>query len=1182
MLWGIGKTGEGDVHHLFYDNGILILFLYLSIMKLSANRKLFLGFSLAIIIAIFIGVANYLTFRQQAVESDWVAHSYRVMNKINEVQNNATEMQTRRRGYRATGDRSFLDAYYANHQALLPAMEQLRLLVSDNPVQSKNAEQVITSVNAIIRFWDGLPTDVSHYTHEDIVRITKEERQYMDKVRAAVGIMLDVERKLLDERQASNKAALARASAISIIGTILVQIIILLLIYFIIKEFRSRQRAEEKVRENLHEVHQLNEAANEKNWLLSGVSAVNDNLQGAGDMETLSRNVVQALVRYIDAPAAALYVYDDERQELVMRAAASLPGDALRRYKIGEGLVGHAATVREMLITKNVPGSYWKLQSAAGGLQPGEILCLPLVTNSELKGVLEIANFQSFTPSQIQLVDSVSDNIAIAINAADARDKVMVLLAQVQEQKVHLQNQQEELRQTNEELTRQAEVLQASEEELRVQEEELRQINAELEEKNEAVEVSRRALANKARELEITSKYKSEFLANMSHELRTPLNSVLILAKLLSENKSANLTDKQVEYSRIIHKSGTDLLNLINDILDLSKIEAGKIDFHFEDVNVKGIMEDIRQTFTVLAEQKGINYVVEKSSRTPEHIVTDKQRLEQVIKNLLSNAFKFTPKDGAVTLSFNVVNGAGNFVSDRLLNSNRALEISVADTGIGISPDKQQLIFEAFQQADGSTSRKYGGTGLGLSISKELVKRLGGELKVVSEEGKGSTFYIYLPLEKTDLQTTPASDDLHAAEERQVPIEELTNNVITQHDVADDREQIGKGDKVMLIIEDDPQFAKLVQDFAREKKFKTIVALKGDEGLYYANKYKPSAIILDMQLPVLDGWSLLKIFKSDEKLRRIPVHVMSAMDNLDRLKDSAIAYLKKPIDKDVLEEAFLSISKHISAEVKKILIVAGEYIKDDTISNVLSERYPDADVVYALSEPDAAQQIETASYDCVVVDIGKDLANGTAEAKRLHTMAKAKNIPVILYIDKELSSSDELQLKKISDVVIQNSDSSKNRLLDELELFLYAVDEHKTVPQAKGPDRMMEKSLKGRKVLLADDDMRNVFALSTLLEEQEMVVVAAENGKDAISQLNEHPDTDIVLMDVMMPEMDGYEATRLIRSDVRFKGLPIIALTAKAMHGDREKSIQAGASDYITKPVDSSKLFSLMRVWLSA
>ncbi|MCD6062330.1 MAG: sensor histidine kinase [Flavipsychrobacter sp.] len=634
-------------------------------MKLSASGKLFLGFSFAIVLAVFIGVANYLTFRQQAVESKWLAHSYQVVNRINEVQNHAVEMQTRRRGFRATGDRSFLDDYYVDQQAIMPALVKLKELVSDNPVQVQNADKLITQTNAVVRFWEGLSQNVDKYSKADIARITTEEKEYMDKVRLGVTTMLLEENRLLRERQVANQNALNTANVISIGGTVLVQLIILVLIYFIVKEFRSRKRAEEAVRENLHEVSLLNESANDRNWLLSGVAVVNDNLQGAGDIESLSGKVVQALARYLDVPAAALYVYNDEEQMLKMTGKASLPGDAATGYKIGEGLVGYAGMAKRMVITKNVPRDYWKLQSAAGVSRPGEILCMPLMSNGELNGVLEIANFRSFSPLQKELVDSIANNVANALNAAEARDKVMRLLAQVQEQKIHLQNQQEELRQTNEELTRQAEVLQASEEELRVQEEELRQINAELEEKNEAVEVSRRALANKARELEQTSKYKSEFLANMSHELRTPLNSVLILAKLMSENKGANLTPKQVEYSRIIHKSGTDLLNLINDILDLSKIEAGKIDFHFEEVPVASIVEDIRQTFSVLSEQKEINFVIEKAFTTPDTIVTDKQRVEQVIKNLLSNAFKFTPKGGSVSLSLKAVVGGGDFTSWR-------------------------------------------------------------------------------------------------------------------------------------------------------------------------------------------------------------------------------------------------------------------------------------------------------------------------------------------------------------------------------------------------------------------------------------------------------------------------------------------------------------------------------------
>ncbi|MCD6062331.1 MAG: sensor histidine kinase [Flavipsychrobacter sp.] len=462
------------------------------------------------------------------------------------------------------------------------------------------------------------------------------------------------------------------------------------------------------------------------------------------------------------------------------------------------------------------------------------------------------------------------------------------------------------------------------------------------------------------------------------------------------------------------------------------------------------------------------------------------------------------------------------------------------------------------------------------------MKRLGGEIKLTSEEGKGSTFYIYLPLEGSTTVPRQNSHLQSEKEEKSKTIAELTHNVLPQQNVGDDRNNINNGDRVMLIIEDDPQFAKLVQEFSRQKGFRTIVALKGDEGLYYANKYRPSAIILDMQLPVIDGWALLKIFKSDEKLKKIPVHVMSAMDGLERLGSAAVAYLKKPIDKEELEKALLSISEHVLSGIKRILIISGDYIKNDTINAVIADRYPEASTSYALSATEAVEKMSAQEYSCVVVDIGKDLKNGMDEVRRVHAFTKTKEIPVIIYLDRELSTNDELQLKKVSDVIIQDSIGSKNRLLDELELFLYAVDETKKLPQAKATSYLIEKTLKGRKVLLADDDMRNVFALSTLLEEQDMTVITAEDGKEAIAQLNAHPDTDIVLMDVMMPEMDGYEATRQIRNDARFGNLPIIALTAKAMQGDREKSIGAGASDYITKPVDTAKLFSLMRVWLSA
>jgi signal transduction histidine kinase/DNA-binding response OmpR family regulator/CHASE3 domain sensor protein len=1143
-------------------------------MKLSTYTKLYIGFATAILLAIFIGGASYMTFRNQAKESDWVKHSYKVNNQIAEVHNLAVELQSRRRGYRLTNDSTFLQPYFVTRQQIIPVVKDLQELVADNISQRENAKKLADDIAVLLGFWDASST-TENTSRQDIIDITTHERQLTNVIRDDVRLMLNEETRLLSERQAANERALAEAKVISIVGTVLVQLIIIILIYFIIREFRSRQKAEQKVQENLAEVNQLNEEANSRNWLLSGVASVNDGLQGKDSMDSLAAGIVNAVVGYVGAPAGALYVYYHEQRALDMRASASLPASARATYRIGEGLVGYAATSTGAILTTNVPAEYWVLQSASGKALPGEILCLPLWLNSELKGVLEIAKFDKFTAADIDLLNAIANSIAMAINATDANEKVMALLEQVQEQKIHLQNQQEELRQTNEELTRQAEILQASEEELRVQEEELRQMNAELEEKNEAVEISRRALSNKARELEITGKYKSEFLANMSHELRTPLNSILILAKLLAENKASNLNDKQVEYSRIIHKSGTDLLNLINDILDLSKIEAGKIDLFFEDVNTQGMIDDLRETFMVVSEQKGIEFVQQKSKDVPETIYTDKLRLEQVIKNLLSNAFKFTPSEGTVTLALNTIKKSAESGEDIPF-----IEIAVTDTGIGISEDKQQLIFEAFQQADGSTNRKYGGTGLGLSISKELIKKLGGEIRLKSAEGKGSTFSICLPLNK----------DASASLKNAVPEVEtsespagLLSDVIVQTQVLDDRDRIQKGDKIMLIIEDDPSFASVVQDFAHGRGFKTIVALAGDEGLLYARRYKPSAIILDMQLPVLDGWSLLKILKSDAKLKNIPVHVISGTDNLEQLGDAAIAYLKKPLEKEDLENAFNTISRHITNDVKKVLVVSGSHLKnDDSLAKMLGERHPDMQTFYASSDVEAKAVLQKDKFDCVVVDIGADLKKGIEDVKHIYQVTKSNNTPVIIYLDKDINNKDELALNKISDVIIRDSRDARDRLMDELELFLYKVEEgtSKYGPRARVA-MVNEKSLSGKKVLIADDDMRNVFALTTLLEEFEINVITASDGKEALEQLYANPDVDMVLMDVMMPEMDGYEATQKIRTDKRFFNLPIISLTAKAMQGDREKSIQAGASDYITKPVDGSKLISLMRVWLS-
>jgi signal transduction histidine kinase/DNA-binding response OmpR family regulator/CHASE3 domain sensor protein len=1152
-------------------------------MKLSSTNRLYSGIVLALSLFVVLGVIAFRTIRSQFEEAQWVRHSYRVLKSIAITEQLLVDMETGRRGFRSTNEKRFLKPYYEATGKIGQSTESIRKLVVDSPEQTERVVKAESYIRDLLQYWNGLGDDAARYTRADIVRVTDGEKARMDQVRKTLHEMIDVEERLLVNREKESDEAVVTAIYVFSVGAVILLILAVVISYLFCFEMNKRQKAEARLVQNLEEVEQLNEVNLEKNWLLTGMTVVNDSVQGVGESESLAQAVLQNLTRYLDVQAGGFYCYDDEKQHLELNASVALPTHTTRFYAIGEGLVGQSATTSEVVVTSHVPADYWVIQSGSGKAVPGQVICVPLWYKKELKGVIELATFQPLTPTQLDLLKSVANNIAIALNAADARRRVNRLLEQLQEQKEILENQQEELRQSNEELTRQAEILQASEEELKVQEEELRQINAELEEKNEAVEVGRQTLALKARELEETGRYKSEFLANMSHELRTPLNSVLILAKMLSENKANNLTGKQVEYANVIHKSGSDLLNLINDILDLSKIEAGKIDMEAENASVSGMVYDQEQLFSVVAEQKGVTLFTEVDESVPAVLFIAKQRLEQVIKNLLSNAFKFTPRRGVVTLSFSSRVPMDGFVNELLLEADRWLVIAVKDTGIGISPDKQQLIFEAFQQADGSTSRKYGGTGLGLSISKELVKRLGGELRLQSEEGQGSTFTVYLPLTEaqTDDKTNTFAPELKKESGPSGALPRLQNGIVEQNTLKDDRNTLQKGDKVMLIVEDDPIFAGVVQDFARNKKYKTIVALRGDEGIYYARKYKPSAIILDMQLPVVDGWSVINWLKNDESLKTIPVHVMSAADEPKLGIGNALAYIRKPVEKDDLEKAFDRISDHLQGQIKKVLVLSGDYLNDDSLRQFIGQRKFDLECEYVATNAEALAKLRKEPYDCLIVDMGGDLEKGVRQLKDLREAMPMESLPVIIYMDKDLKPADEWQLKKLSDVVIRESSQAIDRLMDELELFLYKVQEVEKKALPKPLTKINDQSLKGKKVLLVDDDMRNVFALSTLLEDQQMSVLTAVDGREALEVLQQHPDTDIVLMDIMMPEMDGYEATRRIRSDLKLLHLPVIALTAKAMPGDREKTIEAGASDYITKPIDSGRLFSLMRVWLS-
>lgn len=1144
-------------------------------MKISLSSRLYVGFTIALLLSLLIGLFSYFTFRRQATDAEWVKHTYKVINTTESVEALLVDMETGRRGFRPTNDKKFLEPYYDGLRSIQPTLQNLESLVADNREQFERVTALKGSINKLLNFWRTLGDDAGAYDASKIESVMNKEKGYMDDVRAQLGTILNTEYRYLREREAKSNRAVRYATGEIVIGTLLMVLIITVLIVVIFREFSQRKKAEMMLGKSMSELQVLNDVAREKNWVLSGVSEINDAMQGVDDLRELASGIINAFSSYLGLSAIAFYHYKEQEQELVLMDARSLPADAAHRYSLGRGLVGAAAQEKTVQVIRDVPENFWKLESAMGAAKPAELTYVPLWFNTELKGVLELASLSSFGEKQVTLLDAVCRNLAIAVNAAEARERIMLLLEQVQKQREALQNQQEELRQSNEELTRQSEVLQASEEELKVQEEELRQINAELEERNEAVELARQALSLKAKELELTSKYKSEFLANMSHELRTPLNSVLILAKLLSENKQQNLSEKQVEYAAVIHKSGSDLLNLINDILDLSKIEAGKVDFNFEKITVASVLQDIQLLFAVVAEEKSVTLNGTIGEQVPSYIVTDKARLEQVIKNLLSNAFKFTPAGGRIDLEFAIAPKGAFPLGDALSRAEKVLAITVRDTGIGIAPDKHQLIFEAFQQADGSTSRKFGGTGLGLSISKELIRRLGGEISLRSEEGKGSIFTLFLPTEHQET-TLPAGQAIVLPDMPVFPERPVSEQNVLQ----DDRKDIRAGDRTMLVIEDDPYFASMVQDFARDKGYKTIVALQGDEGLLYARKYRPTAIILDMQLPVIDGWSLLKLLKNNDNLKHIPVHIISGADESRLSVGGALAYLRKPLGKEDLEGAFGLIEQHLKNKVKKVLVLSGAYLRSDTLKRRIEERHFDMSCSYADTVDKALVLLEEKHFDCVIADIGSDIETGINALQRLREKMDAGKTSLIVYLDTAIGSSEELRLKRVSDVIIRESTQSIDRLMDELELFLYKVQKPAVLPGAQdglGTDTVLQ----GRKVLLVDDDMRNVFALSMLLEQQQMKVVTAGDGREALQVLNDHEGIDIVLMDIMMPEMDGYEAMRRIRSNQELKTLPVIALTAKAMPEDREKSLEAGASDYITKPVDNQQLLSLMRVWLT-
>jgi HAMP domain-containing protein/signal transduction histidine kinase/DNA-binding response OmpR family regulator len=961
----------------------------------------------------------------------------------------------------------------------------------------------------------------------------------------------------------------------------------------------------DNVNEMIRNLKDTTQKNTEQDWLKTNLAKFTRLLQGQRDLITVSKTILSELAPLVAMQHGVFYMNESSNGEPEMNLIASYAYSERKhlanRFKAGEGLVGQCALEKTSILLTEVPPDYVRITSGLGEATPLNIVVLPVLFEGEVKAVIELASFYRFNDVHLMFLNQLTESIGIVLNTIVATMRTEELLKQSQSLATELQTRQRELTDTNTRLEQQARTLQISEERLKQQQEELQQTNEELEEKaellskqnrevetkNEQIEMARTSLEEKAEQLSLTSKYKSEFLANMSHELRTPLNSLLILSKILSQNADGNLTEKQTEFARTIFSSGSDLLELINEILDLSKIESGTMDVDIKSVPLAQVQEYVERTFRQVAVDKGLTFDAAVAPGAPPAVETDVKRLQQVLKNLVSNALKFTEK-GRVELSIEAATAGWSGDQEALNRAAQVVAFRVTDTGIGIASDKHRIIFEAFQQADGTTSRRFGGTGLGLSISREIARLLGGEIRLTSAPGEGSTFVLYLPAvyDRAAHQLREEAERPRLAAPRRLPAHPAEAPATIDlsaidADVPDDRAAVQPGDRVLLIVENDLNFAPILLDAAREKGFKGIVATRGDLGLAMARQLKPDAITLDIDLPELDGWSVLDRLKHDPLTRHIPVHIISVTDEALRgLKLGAIAHLSKPVTIETLESALTTITGFIDRKVKNLLIVEDNDVERNSIVELIGNG--DVKTTAVATGAEALAAMEAQPFDCVVLDLGLSDISGFSLLETMRASARLSQIPVIVYTGKDLSKKQETELRRVAETIIIKDVKSLDRLLDETALFLHRVEGNLPEPKRKLLERLhtTDPALAGKKVLVVDDDIRNIFALTSILEQYSVDVVYAENGRDGIEMLKNTTGIDGVLMDVMMPEMDGFQAMQAIRSMRKFRTLPIIAVTAKAMKGDREKCIEAGASDYITKPVDTEQLISLLRVWL--
>jgi CheY-like chemotaxis protein/CHASE3 domain sensor protein len=1115
-----------------------------SAFRSSLPLRTFLGFAAATLAIVAMSVVSYESLDSRASSVDRIQRTLEVTQHIELVASSLKDAETGQRGFLLTGDERYLGPYDDATASLPRALAATRLALRGDAAQLARLDTLEELVHqrldelrrTIVLGREGRADEALAVVRSDF------GRELMDRARQVVEEMKESERIDLQIRTAEWRDAAAFSTTVVWAGSALLLVLVGSAGVLSSRDFRA-QKVE--------------------TWLRAGQTELAQRAQGVHSVERLGESVALALARHLQAPMAALY-YAERADELRLVGGYSLPHDAGRDR--ATGLTLQAFRENAIFEVKEVPDDYFPIASGLGQRRPRHLLIGATTADGVPNGVIELGFFQQIAPEDLALLRRLTEPMGTALRTAKYRSELERLLSETQSQAEELQAQQEELRVSNEELEQQSRALQASQARLENQQAELEQLNASLEEHNQAVMRERDNLERAQVELERANAYKSEFLANMSHELRTPLNSSLILAKLLADNRDGNLTAEQVKFATTIYSAGNDLLTLINDILDLSKIEAGKLDVRPAGVSIARLLDDLAATFEPVAQEKKLELATRVEGDVPDGIHTDHTRLQQILKNLLSNALKFTEQGG---VSLNV----------RRARDGR-IAFEVKDTGIGIPPEQHEMVFEPFRQGEGGATRRHGGTGLGLSISRDLSRLLGGELTLESAPGRGSTFTLQLPEEFVPREEAPsprrASSPLpprpDSKRPRQKPLAAAP---------ADDRETVSTGARTILVIEDDVAFANVIRDLAHELDFQVLLAESAEDGLAMTHRYRPSAIVLDVGLPDRSGLSVLDTLKHSPTTRHIPVHVISASDYTQAaLEMGALGYDVKPVPREELVEALRRLEAKFTQKLRRVLVVEDDERQRETTCLLLAS--DDVETIAVGTAAEALAQLSATTFDCMVLDLSLPDRTGFDLLDEMSREEQYSFPPVIVYTGRSLSRDEEQRLRRFSSSIIIKGARSPERLLDEVTLFLHQVESELPPDRQRmlRDARHREAAFEGRRVLVVEDDVRNIFALSSVLEPRGATVEIARNGREAIEILEQKPSIDLVLMDIMMPEMDGLEAIREIRKRPLLQKTPIIALTAKAMADDREACLAAGANDYIAKPLDIDKLLSLSRVWM--